>query len=303
MAMAAFLLTTVVVFTVSSSRDLRTPTSWVVNGLLLQAWIPTNDMSAWNGPAWSVSAELVFYCLFPLLTWLVVAHVRPRHYARVAVAVLAIEVALFVGLAVVTERYLVRSGKTTEDIDLVLQRFKAFPLLRVWEFLLGCLLGAAFLAERRGVSTPFGFLRRRRTRQLLLAGVATALVALVVYPAFVDEPQWGLGARLLAPGLYLTYTPLAVLLVGAIAWGPTVLSGPLNHPWMQRLGDASYSFYLLQGALIVFVFERSSALSGFWVLLPVVATLIPLSLLSAAFIERPARQLLRSRRPATPAPS
>ena len=147
---------------------------------MLQSLLPTDNLNNWNIPAWSVSAEAVFYLVFPFFVWLVVSAFRGRWLVRVAAGLWAVQIALFVALAVVVERLGERSGKTPYDIELELSRMKFFPGLRVWEFFIGCLLGAAFLRARSGAEGP-AFLRpleRKKVRDACLYVVVAALAAL-----------------------------------------------------------------------------------------------------------------------------
>ncbi len=295
----ALLLTTVAILALGATLQLRSTTAWFVNLFMLQSLVPTDEMNNWNIPAWSVSAELVFYCLFPFFVYFVLAKVRPRRLATFAAALFAIEVTLFVTVAVVVERMGSRSGKTPDDIDLMLSRLKFFPGLRMFEFFLGCVLGAAFVAAREGGHrTRFQVFEQRRVRNAGLVVAAIALGAILLLPSVYETPESGLVARLMSPGLYLAYTPLAVLIVAAIAWGSTAVTPVLEHPWSQVLGDASYSFYLLQGVMLVFVLEAGFAPvpHALWFSAIGVALLVVGSLLCLRWVERPGRRLLRSRR-------
>lgn len=61
------------------THELRTPSSYVQNLLLVQAWF--GEEISWNGPAWSVSAEWFAYLLFPLAAVAVYRATRSWHFA------------------------------------------------------------------------------------------------------------------------------------------------------------------------------------------------------------------------------
>ena len=146
MCVVALLVTTVTIALVTGPDPLRTVRSWIINLFMLQSLMPTHEMNNWNVPAWSVSAELVFYCVFPFFVYLVLRRV-PHHRMRTLAAVLlTIEVALFCAAVLVVERAM--AGRDAEDIHLVVSRMKFFPGLRIWEFFLGCVLGTAYVAAR-----------------------------------------------------------------------------------------------------------------------------------------------------------
>ena len=273
--------------------------SWFVNLSMLHALIPARSMHLWNIPSWSVSAELIFYCAFPFFIWSVLARVRrPGGLLRLLAVLFMIEALLFCAVAVLTERRFQQSGKTPEDITMILERVKFFPGLRIWEFLLGCVVGRLFLYVmahrahgRRNV------LDRRRVRNGLLLLVALAAGGILLVPAHVDVPSSGLFAQLATAGLYVVYTPLAVVLIAVVAWGPTAVTPILEHRWARTLGNASYSVYLLQWTVVLVVAEASWAPNPrTWPFsAAAIAVLIAVSIASARWIEAPARTLIRGR--------
>ena len=171
--------------------------TWVVNLLMLQALVPTKAMVlSWNPPAWSVSCELIFYCSFPIFGW-VLGRVRcASRLLQLGVAFFAIEVVLFCVVAVAVDQSLHQSGRSALEIWSTMDRIKLFPGLRIWEFLLGCLIGLVFLHARAGNDGWWRVLDRRHARDAMLAASALGLLALFVLPLAVDLPERGLLALL-----------------------------------------------------------------------------------------------------------
>jgi len=288
------------------------PVWWIVNLLMLQALVPTKGMTLWNTPAWSVSCELIFYCLFPFFLYWVLGRVRSAsRLLHLAVALFAIQVLCFCVIAVAADHLLRQSGKSAEDIWLTLERIKFFPGLRMWEFFLGCVMGQALLHARAGGDGWWRILDRRRTRDAMLTASALGLLALLVLPSVVVLPERGLLAHLMTAGVYVVYTPLAVLLVTAIGWGPTAVNPLLEQRWALRLGEASYSFYMLQWSVLLIVTKIAGGTPGawppialgWWLSAAAIVALVFISLASARWIEVPTRRLLRGvpcTRPAVP---
>ena len=270
--------------------------SWFVNISMLHAFVPTKSMHLWNIPSWSISAELCFYCVFPFFIWRVLARVQRRHLPSLGLIVFAIECALFAAVAVVLERALMNRGKSPADVRAVLERVKFFPGLRIWEFFLGCTIGAALVYWQRDGGTGGG-LGRRRNRNALLLCVAGAATAILMVPSHANIGDTGLLAQFATAGLYVAYTPLAVALVAALAWGPTAVSGGLEHRFVRAMGDASYSFYMLQWVFVIVVndsaIKRSSP--SWWSAMATVAVLLVVSLLTHRWVEQPARRALNRR--------
>lgn len=284
--------------------------TWVVNLLMLQTMVPTKAMLlSWNPPAWSVSCELVFYCLFPFFCG-VLGRIRPvGRLLQLGLAFFAIEVLLFCVMAVTVDQLLHQSGRTAQEISWAIERIKSFPGLRIWEFFLGCLMGLVFLHARAGNGGWWRVLERRHARDAILAGSILGLLALLVLPLAVDLPERGLLAHLTTVGLYVLYTPLAVLIVTAVAWGPTTINPLLEQRWVLRLGEASYSFYMFQWNALLIATAFGGGTPGWflpitpgWSLsVAVILVLAFVSLASARWIEVPARRFLRGVRVTRPA--
>ena len=176
--------------------------SWFFNLSMLHALIPAKSLHLWNIPSWSVSAELIFYCCFPFFIWSVLSRVRrPGALLRLAAVLFMVETVLFCAVAALAERRFEQSGKSPEDITMILERVKFFPGLRIWEFLLGCVVGRLFLyATVDRAHGRWNVLDRRRVRNGLLLLVALGAIAVLMLPSLFDIPSSGLFAQLAPPG-------------------------------------------------------------------------------------------------------
>lgn len=294
------LFITTLLFIWWASPPLFTP--WVVNLLMLQSLVPTKGMIWWHAPAWSVSCELIFYCVFPFFVCWILGRVHSAiRLLQLVVILVTVQVLCFCIIAVAAEHLLRQSGRSAEEISMTLERIKFFPGLRVWEFLLGCVMGLALTHARAGADGWWRVLEFRRARDAMVAASVVGLIGLLILPSAVDLPERGLLAQLARAGLYVMYTPLAVLLVTAIGWGPTIVNPLLESRWTVRLGDASYSFYMLQWSIQLVTTKiadgtpgwRLSSEPGWWFSALAILVLALISLASARWIEEPARRLLR----------
>jgi peptidoglycan/LPS O-acetylase OafA/YrhL len=285
------------------------PVPWVVNLLMLQALVPTQAMLfSWNPPAWSVSCELIFYCSFPFFLYGVLTHTRSvGALLRLAAALFVIQLLCFCVVAVAADYLLHQSGRSASEISWTLDRIKSFPGLRIWEFFLGCVLGLVLLQARVDSDGWWRVLDRRRIRDAMLVACGLGLLVTLVLTSAVDPSNRNLLARLASVGLYVVYTPLAVLLVTAIAWGPTTINPLLERRWVLRLGEASYSFYMLQWNVILIAIAISGgaptwfplATLGWGQSAAAIIALTFISLASAGWIELPTRRFLRGGAPYT----
>lgn len=252
---------------------------WMANLLLVQVYVPISAMHVWNRPGWSLAAEAFFYVLFPFFAYHVLRRFsRPAALLALAVALYVVEVAAFLAAADAAR-------KVSLGFDHLEMTVYFPPWLRVWEFFIGCALGALFLHTRGPLQA-----RHWRDRSVAVALIGSGIVMAVpesggVYVTWQALASW-----------YVTFTPFFALLIFALASGDTFLSGVLSRPLIVLLGEASYSLYLLHRhalAALALVVPDAGAL----LLVPVLAALIGVSVLCYRMIETPARRWLRPTHP------
>lgn len=244
------------------------PASLALVATGLQAWVPPAALR-WNPPAWSLSCELFFYALFPLL-----ARVLGARSARVAfaagAAVWLVGVALPVAYLAVDPDGL-GTPRITDEASW-LNAIKLSPLARLPDFVVGVVAG---LLVRTGARLPRG-----------LGPAALALTLL-------------LAASGVVPALLLHNGLLAPLFAVVVCW-LAVDGGPLarllsTRP-LQLLGEASYALYLLHVPLFLWAMAltRQTTLPPTHALV-VGALAVPVAMLAHLLLERPLRRWLRAR--------
>ena len=257
--------------------------SAVLAPLGLHAWVP-GAACALNCPSWSVSVELVFYALFPVLLPLAL-----RAPGRTAALTLAAWAALAAAASLAFARY--APGASLIDPAgtgpvLLAQAIKYNPLLRLPEFVAGLLLYAA----SRRVRVPTG----------VLLGLA-ALAALGLVAASPHLPEVVLHNGLTA----LAWAPL-------ILAGAQMRSGPLVAPGFVFLGRISFALYLIHAPAYALVNSLDRAALGGrlrdlpWLGAGLAAALaLGFSVALHRLVEEPARRrILRAGAPARePAPA
>jgi peptidoglycan/LPS O-acetylase OafA/YrhL len=270
---------------------------WLANLFLVHAFLPAPTTSLWNVPAWSISAELFFYLTFPFFIRHVLGRVsRGRSVIGLLVGLVLTEVVIF-ALALVA--FVVGLPAEVQQQPMALARWFWLPPLRVWEFFLGCTLGLLLWRSRQGQPAWLpALLQRRWGRDVTVTMVLIALPAGALAVRFMPATQ---AAMTLDP--YVLYTPFFALLILALASGRTVLTRLLEHPWMLRLGEASYSLYLIHWSILVgltdvlLVGQRVPP----WLVPVAIIVTIVASLPCYLFVERPVQRRLRGwRMPAWP---
>lgn len=209
----------------------ETATVWSRFGLqavlsfgLVQAWIPQWAF-AWNGPAWSLSAEAFFYLVFPVLAGRL--STRGRWV-------------LFAGLLLGFGALFVVGRWSGFNIINTAQHALGWanPLLWLPLFLLGIALG-----DLHRTTTSEGISTTKRARahlpRLRLALVTLAMVALIL---LVMTSRLQRGSQLVF--CYAVGVPCAGLIL-LLANEANVIARLLNWRWLVVMGEASYSLYIL----------------------------------------------------------
>ena len=223
--------------------------------VFLQAWLPHTAL-AWNEPAWSLSAEMFFYALFPvILPW-----AQRRRSPLRAAALLWVGTMLLLAAAMTIYPPARASFALIPD-DAVLVSVLFNPAVMLPQFAFGVLLGVA------------------RCR---IPGWWTAVAAVALAGILCGLPM----PRLLMNGGLLM--PLFGL---AIAGASRIQGGWLTSRPLVVAGEASYGLYLLQVPVAVwFSVAYAPAPRAFAAYFTV---LLAVSLLTHRWIERPLREAIR----------
>ena len=187
----------------------------IIDALLLQAWtLDGPSVYSINGVAWSLSCEIFFYALFPLILW-VQRSIKLRTFWIIAGAA-------FVAANIVV----VWSSRTAFGGELFMFG-SVSPIVRLPEFLLGIAAARSLQAGHRIKPVHV---------------VAVAIVALAGTVFFHDRPAMDTWA-----------TPVCLLIVAWFAQRDVVYSRhPLTASWLVYAGKISFAFYLVHQQVIWF---------------------------------------------------
>ncbi|NWJ44259.1 MAG: acyltransferase [Chloroflexi bacterium] len=243
--------------------------------LALQSYIPDSALVlyVYNGPSWSVSVELFFYALFPLLLYLTVKYLRT-----------AAQLILFAALIWVTQIvWITLSADWSSNFkDFIFYRFGPG---RLCEFLIGILIGRLFLLCR---DKPIGKWEQRLVSVVVFAGVIGTIYIMSLEKTVLTAYRYG-----------IIYAPAFAILIFWLARYKTRTRSFLSAPSLVLLGEASYSFYLLQDLVIrALTNDYRNSAEGIWNYLLLGGLIIAnssVSILAFRWYETPVRIWLRNR--------
>jgi peptidoglycan/LPS O-acetylase OafA/YrhL len=251
--------------------------SWLAGLFCVQVYWPSVDnLFRWNGQAWSISCELFFYALFPLLLPPLARRLRSTSSIIAAMfGIYLLDVVLYLCVSgilarLISPRHSFLGYQTyTATIDAALI---VFPPLRLGEFLIGMCIGLLALHPEPLLRSPF-------RANLLLGLCAVALVVLVGLPRFNPAADGAKG--------YLSVMPVLALVLVSLMSGLTIVTAVLESRLAVLLGEASYSLYLVHGFFVPG--------THYTVLKYVMCVLgsIASSIVLYWYLERPARRIWR----------
>lgn len=238
-----------------------------LNLLLLQAWFPIQGLVfSWNGPSWSISAELWFYILLPFLA----ASRRLWIWGLALCAIAAVIVLTFPPRP--------PGPFTFSYVHAIMQH----PAVRVVEFLAGVTAGRAYNAG----------LRLKGGTLLELAAIALAVIYVVTSP--LVQNSLSVAGFTKAAIWYDQSGGFAVFAfaIFVFAQNTGIVSRLLAWPVLVKLGEISFSTYMLHMLIIRFNMKYQIFYFMGWNLKTAVLIVIIYagSYLLWEYVEKPARK-------------
>lgn len=268
------LLASSIAATMEGANSFDLVASGLLCATLLQAWFPTYALS-WNIPTWALSVVAFYYLTFPwLITVLRGTQRRQQQIIMTLLPVISLTPSLI---------YLVVFPDGGEPLSFWHEFVMRFPLLWLPHFVMGILLARLFSINRFDLTW-----QDSRPRNVSWGDVAFA-VWIILATTELAIPMFVLRHGLLAP-LYL-------VLIYDLAHGRGLLARVLTLPGLRRLGDASFSIFVLQmpiGAIVLSTASAAGLTSTVSVPL-VVSVVVIVSLLSTNYFEKPISNWLRAR--------
>lgn len=219
------LFTLLIAIPVSLSGFVTAKAFWLgkflLNVLLLQSFVPDNEVYfAFNGASWSISDELFFYLLFPVI---ITAYLKYGKSFKLAMVLLPVLIPLGIYWAPAAGSH---------------HFFYINPVFRIVDFLIGILLYQLY--EKLKSATVF---------RNVWSATAAEIIAVACFGVFFAfHLSVGQGYR------YSCYYWLPVMLVIFVfAYQGGYLSKLISGRWLVLAGEISFSFYLLHQLVMKYV--------------------------------------------------
>lgn len=208
----------------------NTLSTFFTNLTLTQTYVPNGNIYfSYNIVSWSISDELFFYALFPLLILLYLRHRKTLTLRRLVIA-WAVVWAVF--LTFLLTKYATVYHNWWWAVYV-------FPPVRLFDFVSGMILGLIYLKFSQNPDNIFDRMRSSYFTiiEFVVLGLATAAIIL--------EP------RLPEPARYsAAIVPFWLLIIFTFAWQKGLFSRVFSYKPFVFLGNISFSFYMVHWLII-----------------------------------------------------
>ncbi|MCQ6558985.1 acyltransferase family protein [Paenibacillus mendelii] len=231
------------------------------NLLLIHSFIPFGNVS-FNGVSWSLSDELFFYAMFPILVFIAL-----KYFKKIKTKVVV--------LCVVWLTLVISFSLLPDKGSFVLWFAYFFPVTRLFEFMAGVLLGFIFLQSRTIVKriSPFLF----SVFELCSVGLLVAVV--IIAPAMSQNIRYG-----------ILFIPIWSILIYVFSFQRGAISTLLSNRILVYLGKVSFSFYMIHNLVLSYIFFLwKPNINTYLLILICFSVTILLSVLMYHFYEEPMR--------------
>jgi peptidoglycan/LPS O-acetylase OafA/YrhL len=263
------LLTFIVAVPLSSPLFLNNPFETILkaiaNVMLLQSFIPNSDYYfSFNHVSWSLSNEMFFYALFPVILW---ALLRKRLNVR---NLLAGSVLIYLALLFIEIVNL--DARPNEWL------FYIFPVARLVEFILGVMLGLIFIQCNDKI--------RWSAKVFTVLELLSIILLLAAVYCFANVHQ--------TLRYSVVFLPFISFLIYVFAHQLGHVSKWLSNKLFVYLGEISFSFYMIH-QVVIFYLSLSPMLDHYYISKAVAALAISLlySAIAYKYFEIPMRNRIR----------
>ncbi|HDR9292504.1 TPA: acyltransferase [Burkholderia multivorans] len=249
----------------------------VSNLTLTQSWHPIGErIFGFNGVAWTLSVEWFFYLMLPMIIFLM--HKTKLSSTKIG----CISVAFFAFSVTYGIHRILGQGAIQAYTDLW-WLLNISPILHVCTFIIGVALGQSFVLSGRSFArSP---LLSTMSEVLSLSALAVTYAIYLRYAIYY------------AGGFELCFLPSFALLIITFSRSNGFISRALSIPIFVRLGEISFSIYMIHQIIIFYFNEHAIMLMGFsanpFAQLAVAFLTLGVAEIAFRFVEDPSRRFVR----------
>lgn len=244
----------------------------IIGGLLslflLQSYVPIGKYNfGFNGVSWSISDEMFFYTLFPIILFTLLKIFNSSNVLKLFSFMLVIWLTSVVLMSYHHAPY----GDDWFSY--------VFPVVRIFDFLIGICVGLAFIRFKKRPSEG------QQRNQLIKFSIFELISILLLTSAIIYSPHISQSLR-----FSLYYLPFWALLIYIFAFQSGVVSKLMSNKILVYLGEISFSFYMIHQLVLKYLIALHIpylSILGFIISLG-------LSALMFKFYEEPIRKKIRN---------
>ena len=245
----------------------------------LQAWRDSDNGLFYNGPGWTISVEMFFYLIFPLLS---IMTQKFRHTSRFPIFLL-LAGNLISAVPFVLHVHNFKSAKSNADGLLMEFAWPSFqPIYYVGLFMTGI---ASFLASRSLSESE---------RFKLLFGYVSSLLLVVYLVVLIwfridnpNHPNFSFAVK-----VWLLGIPCGLLFMFLTLNETTYFSRILSSRPLKFLGEASFSFYIFHYPVHTWITRVGATLNYDFSYLQIFTLVLTFAIVMHVLIEKPLQKLI-----------
>ena len=245
----------------------------------LQAWRDSDNGLFYNGPGWTISVEMFFYLIFPLLS---IMTQKFRHTSRFPIFLL-LAGNLISAVPFVLQVHNFKSAKSNADGLLMEFAWPSFqPIYYVGLFMTGI---ASFLASSSLSESE---------RFKLVCGYVSSLLVVVYLVVLIwfridnpNHPNFSFAVK-----VWLLGIPCGLLFMFLTLNETTYFSRILSSRPLKFLGEASFSFYIFHYPVHTWVTKVGATLNYDFSYLQIFTLVLTFAIVMHVLIEKPLQKLI-----------
>lgn len=252
------------------------------NLFLMQSLFP-KDVFTYNPASWSLSVEMTFYIIFPVLIFAlskIFLQGKPVSDIRLSSLFMLLLLILLAQTAVVLY---VKDTYPPMSLRWWLMYVSPF---RASDFSVGVILSLIYMRCKKG--RIFEINSAANGKQSLAFTILETAAVLLVLVSFY-KPIFNLNAAMFS----VNYVPSLAFLILAFSFQNGLLSKVMKHKALVFLGEISFSFFMLHYFVMAF-FHETLNIQGKRISLPILLVSLMISAVTYKFFEMPCRNKLRS---------